>query len=219
MGFLNTILDIVFPENCLGCNKSGAYLCEICLAGAPEAERPTLAWIYPMYDYRHPAIKKSIAFLKYKGRKKIVDVFADVLYGRILEELSDLSAMENFRSPILAPIPLSPRRHKERGFNQAELLCRKIKSLDKDGNFTFMENILIKPRDTRHQAEIKDRSARLLNLAGTFSLNPKRDQDILKGKNIILVDDVTTTGATLLEARKVLKSAGARKVIAFTIAH
>ena len=219
MGFLNTILDIVFPENCLGCKKSGVYLCGDCLAEAPPAERPTLSWIYPIYDYRAPTIKKSIAFLKYKGRRKIVDVFASVLYGRMLEELADLSVMENFTNPILSPVPLSPKRYKERAFNQSEILSRKIKDLDKDNNFIFIENILVKPKDTKHQAEIKDRSARLLNLAGSFSINSKYDPEFIKGKNIILIDDVTTTGATLLEARKVLKAAGARKVIAFTIAH
>ncbi len=223
MGFLNTIkdnlLDIVFPQNCLNCGKSGEYLCQNCLKDAPGAERPTLSWIYPLYDYRHPAIKKSIAFLKYKGRKQLVDSFSNVLHGKIMEELADLHLMENFSSPALIPIPLSPRRQKERGFNQAELLCRKIVQRDqenKDNNFVLMTNVLTKPNDTRHQAQIKDRGDRLTNLSGSFVV---KNEESIKDRNIILIDDVTTTGATLTEARKVLKAAGARKVIAFTIAH
>jgi len=220
MGFLNTIknslLDIVYPENCLSCNKSGVYLCEDCILSSPPALRPTLAWIYPMYDYRHLAIKKSITFLKYKGRRRIIDIFAKNMYGRIMEELVDLDLMENFKSPILMPVPLAPKRFKERGFNQSELLCRKLKMEDSGGAWELMTGVLIKPKDTIHQANIKDRGQRLRNLSGSFVV---KEAELIKGRNIILIDDVVTTGATLGEARKTLKQSGARKVIAFTIAH
>ncbi len=220
MGFLNTIknslLDIVFPLNCLSCGKTGFYLCEDCVLDSPQAQRPTLPWIYPMYDYRHPAIKKSIAFLKYKGRRKIVDVFAKHMHGMILEELSELGPMENFQNPLLIPIPLAPKRFKERGFNQAELLCRQLIKEDEDKNFVLMTGVLLKPKDTIHQANIKDRGERLRNLSGSFII---KDKEAVLGRNIILIDDVVTTGSTLSEARKTLKLAGARKVIAFTIAH
>ncbi len=220
MGFLKTIknalLDIIFPENCLSCGKQGDYLCKDCLHLSPSAERQTLEWIYPIYDYRHPAIKKSIAFLKYKGRKNIVDLFSDALHTRILEELADLKMMENFSDPLLVPIPLAPKRYKERGFNQSEVLSRRIAFIDKEDNFKLLIGALVKPKDTLHQAKIKDRRERLTNLAGSFSI---KNQEKIIGRNIILLDDVATTGATLAEARKVLKSAGAKKIIAFTIAH
>jgi predicted amidophosphoribosyltransferase len=85
-------------------------------------------------------------------------------------------------------------------------------------NLRLENNILIKPKDTLHQAHIKDRSARLRNMVGTFAVR-NETKNLIKGKNIILIDDILTTGATLGEARKVLRQAGARKVVAFTVAH
>ena len=88
----------------------------------------------------------------------------------------------------------------------------------------FRRNILIKNKETEHQAHIKNRKERLKNLIGSFTIksskqNAKENISIIKGRNIILIDDITTTGATLNEAKKILRQAGARKIIAFTVAH
>ena len=236
MRFLNTILDIVFPAKCVLCGKTGVDLCRECLGDARGAERESARWIFPLYDYRDKTIKKSLWLLKYKGRKRLAGVFAENIYEKILEELSELSVMENFIDAILIPIPLSRKRYRERGFNQAELICQEIikintkanlrDSVDANTHFSYSVNmklekdVLIKPRETEHQAHIKDRSARLKNMIGTFAIkNEEENKKLIKGKNIILIDDILTTGATLSEARKVLRRAGARKVIAFTVAH
>ncbi len=216
MQFLNTILDLIFPVRCISCNKSGVLLCEKCLAGSPPSERESVKWIFPIYDYRHPAIKKAIWLLKYNGKRGLAKIFAECMYGRIIEELSELSLMENFRNPILIPIPLSAKRQRERGFNQSELICNNLIALDKNQNFILEKNVLIKPKDSEHQARIEDRRKRLLNIIGSFSV---KNPELIKGRNIILIDDVITTGATLSEARKTLKLHGAKKVIAFTVAH
>ena len=82
------------------------------------------------------------------------------------------------------------------------------------------KNILIKIKDIEHQARIKDRKERIKNIIGSFAIkNPEKNIELIKNKNVILIDDILTTGATLSEARKVLKQAGARKIIAFTVAH
>ena len=225
MGFLNTILNIIFPVKCVSCGEFGTDLCLLCLSDCPGAERENAKWIFPLYDYRHPPIKKALWLLKYKGKKRLAPIFAEVLYGKILEELSELSVMENFREPILIPIPLSAKRYRERGFNQAELICKELikidnlrHGVDKKNNFTLEKNVLIKIKNTEHQARIKDRSIRLKNLSGSFAVKNAREK-LIKNKNVILIDDIITTGATLNEARKVLKNSGARKVVAFTIAH
>ncbi|MEK7071422.1 MAG: phosphoribosyltransferase family protein [Patescibacteria group bacterium] len=220
MRFLNTILEIVFPSKCLACDKKGVDFCLQCLTLCPPAERESEKWIFPLYDYRHPNIKKSIRLFKYKSRKRLANIFAEVLYYRILEELSDLAVMENFRHVILIPIPLSRKRYRERGFNQTELLCQKLVALDKNANFRLEKNILIRPKDSEHQARLENRRERLQNIIGSFAIkNEQQNEEKIKGRNIILIDDVTTTGATLSEARKTLKQAGAKKIIAFTIAH
>ncbi|KKT01196.1 MAG: Phosphoribosyltransferase [Candidatus Nomurabacteria bacterium GW2011_GWA2_43_15] len=227
MRFLNTILDIVFPVKCILCGKTGVDLCLSCLRETPAALRESAEWIFPLYDYRHPGIKKSLWLLKYKGKKRLANVFAEIIYEKILEELSELSIMENFTEPVLIPIPLSPKRRRERGFNQAELICRelvKINNLrysvdlnqEKKFNLKLESGVLIKPKETEHQARIKDRRQRLKNIIGSFAV---KNGELIKNRNIILIDDILTTGATLSEAKKVLKQAGARKIIAFTIAH
>jgi len=220
MSFFSTIkenlLNIVFPVYCISCEKKGSELCLNCLSRSPEAERESAKWIFPCFDYRHPLIKKAIWLIKYKGRKRLVQVFAEILHGRILEELSELFVMQNFHEPILIPIPLSKKRYRERGFNQAELLCKELIKLQTPSPFTLSNNILIKIKETEHQARIRDRSVRLKNIANSFAV---KNAELIKNRNIILIDDVTTTGATLTEAKKTLKDAGARKVIAFTIAH
>ncbi|MCX6751281.1 MAG: phosphoribosyltransferase family protein [Candidatus Nomurabacteria bacterium] len=235
MLILDTILNIVFPVNCVSCGKDGSDLCIKCLSDSPPAERESANWIFPLFDYRHPPIKKSIWLLKYKGKKRLAGVFAEVLYGKIIEELSELSVMNNFCEPILIPIPLSKRRYRERGYNQAELICGELIKLDHltrpsatlsltrrgaggevNKNFSLEKNVLVKIKETEHQANIKERRDRLKNLSDSFAI---KNPELIKNKNIILIDDVLTTGATLTEAKKILKNSGARKVIAFTIAH
>lgn len=219
MGFLDTILSTIFPEKCLGCGQRGVSFCKKCLESCSVALRESARWIFPCYDYRHPYIKKSLWLFKYKGRRRLASVFADALYDKMLEELSDLSTMENFHNPLLVPIPLSRKRLRERGYNQAELVCAEILKINDSRQGLKMKletKILSKSKDTEHQARIKDRRKRIENMRGTFMVT---DQKSVRGKNIILVDDILTTGATLSDARRALRAAGARKVIAFTIAH
>ena len=237
MGFLNTILDgilnIVFPAKCILCGQSGADLCLACLLESPAAERESEGWIFPLYDYRHPGIKKSLWLLKYNNKKRLAKIFAEAMYGQILEELSELAVMQNFNEAILMPIPLSAKRYHERGYNQAELICEEIIHLtpppaggpspgEGEGcpRLTLEKNILIKTFETEHQARIRDRRTRLKNIVGSFAIkNTKENLKKIKNRNIILIDDITTTGATLNEAKKVLRKFGARKIIAFTVAH
>lgn len=218
MSFLDTILNILFPVKCLACGKSGIDLCLDCLKEAPGAERESAPWIFPVYDYRHPMIKKSLWLLKYKNKKRLAEIFAEILYEKILEELSELSLMENFVKPILIPIPLSQIRYRERGYNQAELICEALIKLDRENILSLKGDTLIKPKETAHQALIKDRRERIKNIIGSFAIQEAK-ANFIQNRNIILIDDILTTGATLSEARKVLKQAGARKVIAFTVAH
>ncbi len=243
---LGSVLNLIFPVKCVSCSKNGTDFCASCASDAPSAERETANWIYPLYDYRHPPIKKALWLLKYKGKKRLANIFAEVLYEKIMEELSELSVMENFREPILIPIPLSAKRYRERGYNQAELICRELARLSKTKNpllsplsggndlpplirggqeglrgaggevFTFRNDVLIKPKETEHQARIENRKERLRNIIGSFAV---KNTENIKNKNIILIDDITTTGATLNEAKKTLKKAGAKKIIAFTAAH
>lgn len=217
MKFLTNILNIIFPINCIGCGNTGLDLCQRCLSVCPEPERESAEWIFPMYDYRYSIIKKSIWLLKYKNRKRFAKIFAEVMYGRILEELSDLARFNNFIQPILIPIPLTKKRMRERGFNQSMLICEELIKLDKQAHHFFLEkNVLIKIKNGTHQALAENKHKRLEYILNSFSII---NSDKIKNRNIILIDDVITTGATLNEARKILRKYGAKKIVAFTIAH
>jgi competence protein ComFC len=216
MKILKTILDIVFPNYCLICSKKGQDLCGACLNKAQISEKEVDQYTYPLYDYRDIIIKKSIWNLKYKNKKGLASIFAQILYPKILEELADLGSLENFKNPIIIPIPLSNKRLKERGYNQSLLITEELARIDKNKSFILLKNILFKKKDTTHQAHIKNKKERLENLIGTFHVE---NISLIKNKNIILIDDVVTTGATIKEAKKELKKNGARKIIAFTVAH
>ena len=168
-----------------------------------------------LFDYQNSLVRQAIWELKYRGNKKVARLLANCLYEELVEELSERKTFEMFEKPLLIPIPLSKRRERERGFNQCELLATELQTRD-DGNFFEVgRNILVKVKDTESQTK-KNRVERLKNLSGCFAVpNPKK----ITGRNIILLDDVVTTGATIEEARKTLARGGAKKILAVALAH
>ena len=156
-----------------------------------------------VFLYKHP-IDSMIRKLKYDNRK----YYADTLSNFIAGEVSKMDI--NFDYVI--PVPMLPKRQKRRGYNQAELLCVSLKNnlmLNVDAG------ILIKNRDTRSQARLT-RSERIENLENAFTVT---DKSKIKGKIILLVDDVFTTGTTINECSKTLLDAGAKDVYSITLAH
>jgi ComF family protein len=214
MDILNILLDLIFPNRCLGCGQNGNYLCPSCLQDLPLAEKPEYDFIYSVFNYRDKTVKNAIWTLKYRGRFSIAQILAQAMSGKLLEELADLEMMENFTEPLVIPIPLFNKRLKERGFNQAEILARELVKLN--SRLNLCRNVLNKTKETPNQARIRDKTERLKNLRDCFEIH---NSDIIDGRNIILIDDVSTTGATLSEAKKTLERSGAKKVIALTLAH
>jgi len=112
---------------------------------------------------------------------------------------------------VMVPVPVSPGRLAERGYNQSLLLA---KELGKITGMAVLENILIKTRETAQQAKL-NRAARENNLLDSFCLPfPQR----VKRAHVLLIDDVATTGATLEACARTLKKAGALRVAALTFA-
>ena len=72
MKFLNALLELVFPTKCISCGEAGTDFCSWCLSQSRPAERESAEWIFPLYDYRHPPIKKALWLFKYKGKKYAV---------------------------------------------------------------------------------------------------------------------------------------------------
>lgn len=223
-------LDLIFPARCLHCQthlsapEKESWLCHTCenhiviyttifcsVCGARLPENKKVCHKNSSYllaaatKYDGP-IRSIIRQFKYRGwpslSKKI---------RRYLEKYLRNSAL-TAKNYLVIPIPLHSERLKERGFNQAELLSEEIADLM---GLKMDKNILARAKKTSAQAELKDYEKRKNNLAGAFKVeNPEK----ICRKNVILVDDVFTSGATMNEAVRTLRSAGAKKIIAFVIA-
>ena len=169
-----------------------------------------------LFDYRNELARQAIWEIKYRKNEKILGSFCKIFYEYMLDEIADKALFSDFKNPILVPIPSSKSRLKERGYNQCELIAEELARIDEGKNFALCLDALEKIKDLPSQTSLKNRNERLSNLKGCFSAaNP----DKISGANIILIDDVITTGATMSEAKKTLLRAGARQVLCFALAH
>jgi ComF family protein len=181
----------------------------------PEANETSDADFKALFQYKNKISRKAIWEIKYRANKKITQKFSKLFYEFIINELSDEVNFSNFNNPLFIPVPISKNNLKERGFNQSELIVREIKKLDTENFFEYSFNSIFKIKGTPHQSKLKNKTKRLKNLNECFCA----DENIVNGRNIIIIDDVITTGATMSEISKTLKKAGARKVIGFALGH
>lgn len=208
------LLSIVLPkeEEVLKIEKLEE---EYIIDNLPKAKEIDDSTFKALFQYKNKTVKQAIWEIKYKGNKKVLEKFTRALYDFILEEISDEMLFNNFHSPILIPIPASKGSLKERGFNQCELIVKELMKIDAGKNFSADFKSLRKIKETKHQSKTKNKAQRLKNLDGCF----EADIEKTKNKNIILIDDVITTGATVKEAARVLKQSGAKKVVGFALGH
>lgn len=211
---LHTLLNIIFPAReaeRLWRNKRPD---EISLPPASELKKNSNE--HALFDYKNAVVRDIIWSLKYDGSLEAASLCATLMYDVIIHELTDLHAFHAVEKPLLLPIPLSSEREKERGFNQCVRIANALEKLDNTRYFTLRKNILKKHKNTLSQTKSQSKYMREENLRGCFSIS---NEDEIRGKDIILIDDVYTTGSTLAEATATLKRAGARSVLCFTFAH
>jgi ComF family protein len=173
-----------------------------------------------LFCYKNSLCRQAIWEIKFRGNKKLIRDFGLLLYEHILEELSDRATFSNFKNIILLPVPSSKSSQREKGFNQCVLICRELMKIDKErkqNTFTLAENFLIKKINTAHQSRSHSRQERLENLKNTFEV--KNTNLILADYSFILIDDVITTGATMVESFRALQEAGAKKIMGVALAH
>jgi competence protein ComFC len=157
-------------------------------------------------------VKKLIYNFKYKPYlADLTKTLIELFYESIIQQEIFQKAYKS--SPILIPIPLSAKRLRQRGYNHAELLAE---GLAEKLNLK-LSDVLLRTRETKSQfgLKLKDRKE---NLKDAFILNAKYPSASLRASNIFLVDDILTSGTTLLEAAKILKKNGAKKVWGLTLA-
>lgn len=215
MNILKILIEFIFPEKCLGCNKKGVILCDLCLSQIHSAERETARNIIACFDYRDPIIKNALWALKYKNKRHVGEILGHELYERTLEDVADIKILSG-TSILVIPVPLSVARKKERGYNQAEIIAKHFIAHAPAGTFELIPDTVIKIKNTPQQARIANRNKRLVNIKNAFRI---KDDVIVRGRTIIVIDDVTTTGGTISEIMKLLKKSGAKKVVGFAVAH
>ncbi len=185
------------------------------LNNVPQSNEIKDARYRAIFQYKDKYIKRAIWAIKYNKNQKIIKKFSNLLYEFILENITDEMIFSNFNNPLLIPIPMHKNNLRERGYNQSELLVNEIYKIDDGKNFDISLDTLTKTKETPHQSKLKNKTERLKNLKNCFCA----DSEKIKNRNIILIDDVITTGTTMNEASKTLIEAGAKKVIGFSLAH
>lgn len=220
------LLDCIFPRFCVGCHEESSFLCPDCqdkiiqiktttclscqrineegVCSKCKKQLPITKSIVLGY-HKDPILKELVHNLKYEGLYQIADILSNML----------IKKLEKYQFPkdyAIIPVPLHKKRYAQRGFNQSELIAKKIADYF---DWTLNSKILIRQKNTKPQINLKHND-RLTNMKDAFNINPKVD---LPGGTIILFDDVVTTGATVGECAKVLRQAGATRIWVIALAH
>ena len=209
-------LEILFPSRCIGCSKRGIILCDNCEYKFKLAERETENNIIALYDYRDEIVKRSIWQLKYHHNPYLGKRLGEFLYRELIEEIESLYSLSTGSPILVIPVPITHKKKSFRGYNQSEIIAKSFCNRPNKNIFKFSNKIIFKKNNTTPQARLTNRKKRLENIKGAFEI---KNKDSVKGKTIIVIDDVTTTGGTMLEMIKVLKKGGAKKVVGFAVAH
>ncbi|MBI2067791.1 MAG: ComF family protein [Deltaproteobacteria bacterium] len=167
------------------------HLCSSCLEVSPPFARTIALGVYK------ELLHEMIIRMKYHQEERVAEFFGERLARKMIDE--------QIKGDWLIPVPLHPKRLRERGFNQAVVMSKVISRVT---GIPFSPFLLRRVRDTSPQTglEAVDRKK---NMKGAFQVEKEA---LLEGKQVILIDDVYTTGATLRECGKVLKKAGAVEI-------
>jgi len=228
------LASVLFPRSCLVCRKylradvlcegcrrtvaiSGTPFCGQCGAVLPRAgysPRLSASPCHPAFPYTLGAagsyednvLKTLIHALKFRGVRAAAAPLAD-----LMAEYVSLLKMD-LREYLVTPIPLSRKRFRARGFNQSEYIAKRFA----ERLCLLLETgCLIRTKHAKPQSETENLRERKGNIRGCFATT---DAEAIRGKNIVLIDDVCTSGATFLEAAQTLRSAGVAKIFALAAA-
>jgi len=229
------VLDLVFPRHCAGCGRTvdrprghvcwecfrtielrATGLCQQC--GLPSEGQVTHAFVCSACRDHEPAFDMARSAGRFSGVLR--EILHQFKYGRatwLCQDLADLlhgCVLAHYTAEevdLVVPVPLHGQKQRDRGYNQAALLAAALASrLDRPQ----AGDVLVRTRDTPTQTKLHAEQRRK-NVRGAFAV---RAPEWVRGRTVLLIDDVMTTGATLSEAAATLKRAGARRVWTATVA-
>ena len=210
-------MNFIFPERCIGCEKSGSALCAICERTITVKAVALSGTSAALFDYKNPLVKKAVWALKYKHRRSIGKYFGTALYREFFKQLS-YGTKKTGESIILIPVPGSQKARRMRGYNHAGVIAATIAELGQDEGLTITlrDDILYKRKEVSQQAHTRGKDERKKNVESIFAV---RHGEEIYEKTVILIDDVITTGATVAEAKRALKACKPKRVLAIAVAH
>ena len=215
--FKKLIFDTIFPKKCIACRKEGSYICDNCFAyidltkkqQCPKCKNDShqgsycsscqsrsLDGLFVMADFDDPILSQAIHCFKYNFISDLGSALAEIY--KTNDELGQF--VNSYKKNIaVAAVPLHKKRELHRGFNQSEILAERFAHMN---NLVHIPKLITRIRNTVSQVEIGDASSRKLNVKDAFNID---NFNLVKGKRVIIVDDVYTTGATLTECSRALK--------------
>lgn len=221
--------DLLFPRHCLSCGALGSFICLRCQKSLQfvQKERCFYCGRQSFQGFTHPVcrkfrgvdgfrtiyryenvMKRIMKGIKYRLAREALDELLHFSAGQIgltLKYLKDLNI-----HIAIQPVPLHKARLHERGFNQADIIVRNLSALLGFPTVSVLQRV----RKTEPQAQLSSGQKRYQNLRAAFAVSPAA----VVPQNILLVDDVATTGSTLASAVRELKRAGAKQVFVFSLA-
>ncbi len=199
---LNNVIDFIFPPNEFEMELRDITI-ENIFNRLSEANPTEFPFINSIFSYRNPLVRELIWQLKYKKNKHALLLAGYALNKKLLE----------YPKPfLLIPIPISGKRRRERGYNQCELIINEIIKMNPEIQADF--SLLVRNKNIDKQT-FKNKSQRIENTKDIFEVTKPSVMDQM----IIVIDDVSTTGSTLNEARESLLRAGYKDIIGLTLAH
>lgn len=203
LSFGKWLLFWLFPRKCPVCRRvipPQERICSSCREALPQNRRPApalrhLSGIWAPYVYR-AGVQKIISAFKFRGRRELAPLLAQMMAESLPEKL---------RPELIIGVPMHPKRRRQRGYNQADLLARELGKLL---GVPVSTSALVKCRSNRLQHNLSA-AQRRENVKDVYQV---KDPAQVAGKAVLLVDDVFTTGSTLEECARVLAEAGAGPV-------
>ena len=222
---LRAAADLLFPPRCVHCGAEGSTFCDRCIASSTALQasetcrtcalpsptstceicfrqRPALDRAIAAYTYQ-PEIRSAIAALKYEDVRSIAPRLADLMVEALPRSLQE-------SVDAIVAVPITAARLRSRGYNQSELLARRIS--DATG-IPVRDDMLTRVGDEPPQARAASIDERAVNVRDAFVAS-----EVSEGHQVLLIDDVMTTGATLNACARALKNAGASRVGALVLA-
>jgi ComF family protein len=212
-------LEIFFPPLCIRCRTylSGEkdrenLLCSACFSRIPTYKTVSYSPNFSLAavsSYENESLRELLHAFKY-DRFTAVEVPLRKIVSEYLKTVDIKNVIT--ADALVVPIPLHKKRLRQRGFNQSEYIARILGDML---SLSIESGALTRTKDTPHQTTQKTKKERVESLRGSFAVI---NDEKVKNKTVILVDDVYTTGATMTEASKTLRRGGAKEVIGFVVA-